>query len=120
MHKADEIRLRHMLEAAREAVRFARGRTRKDLSDDRMLALAVVKAIEILGEAATKVSPETREACRRLPWDDIVGMRHRLIHAYFDINLDIVWRTLQGDIPALIVAIENVLSSRRSDGETDV
>jgi uncharacterized protein with HEPN domain len=116
MRRDDEIRLRHMLEAAREAVKFIGGRPRKDLSDDRMLALAVVKAIEILGEAATKVSPETRKACPQLPWDDIVGMRHRLIHAYFDINLDIVWRTLREDLPGLIVAIENVLSQRGSGG----
>jgi len=116
MRKDDEIRLSHMLEAAREAVTFIGGRSRKDLSDDRMLALAVVKAIEMLGEAATKVSPETRKACPQLPWDDIVGMRHRLIHAYFDINLDIVWRTLQEDLPGLIVAIESALSQRRSGG----
>lgn len=106
MHKDDAIRLRHMLDAAHEAMGFVQGRTRADLQNDRMLVLSLVKDIEIIGEAAYQVSEITRNQLSGIPWDDIIGMRHRLVHAYFDINLDILWRTAQEDLPALIAALE--------------
>jgi uncharacterized protein with HEPN domain len=102
MLRNDAIRLRHMLDAAQEALAFARGRTRSDLNDSRMLVLSLVKAIEIIGEAAFRISPVTRAELRDIPWDAIIGMRHRLVHAYFDINLDILWRTVTDELPALI------------------
>ena len=108
MHEADVIRLRHMLDAAREAVEFVRGRTRTDLNDDRQLVLALVKDAEIIGEAANQVSRSTRDQTPGIPWDDIIGMRHRLVHAYFDINLDILWKTAQEDLPPLIAELERV------------
>ena len=95
-----------MLDAAQEAVSFARGRTREDLGTDRQLVLSVIMDIAILGEAATRISDAAREQSPEIPWDEIIGMRNRLIHAYFDINLDIVWRTLQEDLPGLISLIE--------------
>jgi uncharacterized protein with HEPN domain len=101
MRRQDEIRLRHMLDAVREAMSFARHRTRQDLDADRMLVLAVVKDIEIIGEAANSISQETRARLRHIPWRDIVGMRNRLIHAYFDVDLDVVWQTVTSDLPAL-------------------
>jgi uncharacterized protein with HEPN domain len=105
MRQDDAIRLRHMLDAAREVIAFARGRSRADLSSDRMLVLALVKDIEIIGEAAYQISEITRKSLPDIPWDDIIGMRHRLVHAYFDINLDILWQTVQQDIPGLIAAL---------------
>ena len=110
MLKNDEIRARHMLDAAREAVAFAAGRSRKDLEADRMLVLAIVKCVEMIGEAAARVSEKTRVDHPDIPWQDIVGMRNRLIHAYFDINLDIVWSTITSDLPALIAGLEKMLS----------
>jgi uncharacterized protein with HEPN domain len=86
MHKNDAIRLRHMLDAAREASGFVAGRGRADLDRDRMLALALLKELEILGEAAGKVSEETRVACGGIPWANIVGMRNRLILGYFSFS----------------------------------
>jgi uncharacterized protein with HEPN domain len=109
MLRDDAIRMRHMLDAAREAVAFARGRKRSDLDSDRMLVLSLVKDIEIIGEAAWQISPSTREQQPDIPWDDIIGMRHRLVHAYFDINLDILWRTVQDDLPALLQVLEPLL-----------
>ena len=91
MPKDDDIWLRHMLDAAHEAIEFAQGRTRVDLNGDRQLVLALVKDIEIIGEAAYRVSQTARNQLPDIPWDDIIGMRHRLVHAYFDINLDILW-----------------------------
>ncbi len=109
MQKDDRVRLLHMLDAAREAVRFARGRTRHDLDKDRLLEWGLVKALEIVGEAARQVSEETREQFPQIPWADIIGMRHRLVHAYFEINLDILWHTVQQDLPPLIAALESIL-----------
>jgi len=111
MRKDDVIRLRHMLDAAREALSFARGRTRSDLDWDRMLVLALVKDIEIIGEAAYKISPSSREQIPTLPWEDIIGMRHRLVHAYFDTDLDILWKTLQEDLPPIINILEQALGA---------
>lgn len=102
MHGHDQIRLRHVLEAAREAVSFARGRGRDDLETDRQLLLSLVKDIEIVGEAASRISGSTRRELDRIPWAWIVAMRNRLVHAYFSINLDIVWKTVREDLPALI------------------
>jgi uncharacterized protein with HEPN domain len=102
MQANDAIRLRHMLEAAEKAVEFSARKTRADLDDDQILVLALIKCVEIIGEAANKVSDECRKELTAIPWADIVGMRHRLIHGYFDINLDIVWRTVEQELPELI------------------
>jgi len=99
MREDDTIRLRHMLDAARQAVEFAQGRSRADLDRAPMLMLSLVKLIEIVGEAANQVSETTREQLSAIPWADIVGMRNRLVHAYFDINLEILWQTTQHDLP---------------------
>lgn len=106
MRNDDVIRLRHMADAAREAIGFAEDRTRADLDVDRKLVLALVKAIEIIGEAAYQVSQTARSELPGIPWEDIVGMRHRLVHAYFDINLDILWQTVQEDLPPLVAELE--------------
>jgi uncharacterized protein with HEPN domain len=111
MRKDDQIRLRHMLEAAREALSFAENRTRKDLDTDRKLELALVKAIEIIGEAAVQATQECRDASPQIPWDSIIGMRNRLIHAYFDVNRDILWNTVTDDLPPLIAELERILGS---------
>ena len=106
MLKDDTIRLRHMLDAAQEAIMFANGRSPSDLDHDRMLVLSLVKDIEIIGEAAYQVTETTRKQLQDIPWEDIIGMRHRLVHAYFEINLDILWRTVQDDLPTLIFALK--------------
>jgi uncharacterized protein with HEPN domain len=98
-----------MLVTAREAMSFAQGRTRADLGSDRMLVLSLVKAIEIVGEAVYQITETTRDALPAIPWADIIGMRHRLVHAYFDINLDVLWQTVQDDLPVLIAQIEPLL-----------
>ncbi len=102
MRAEDRIRLRRMLESAESAVRFVTGRQRADLESDDMLRLALSRAIEIIGEAAVNVSEATRAAIPRIPWRDIIGMRNRLIHAYFHVNVDILWKTATEDIPPLV------------------
>jgi uncharacterized protein with HEPN domain len=109
MNRNDEIRLRHMLEAGKEALSFSANKTRTDLDSDRMLVLSLVKSIEIIGEAASKASTECRRVFSDIPWQDIVGMRNRLIHAYFQINLDILWITIREDLPLLVRQLEGIL-----------
>ena len=80
MRQDDAIRLRHMLDATQEGISFARGKKREDLDHERMLVLSLVKDIEIIGEAATKVSEDCRQEHPEIPWKEIVTMRNRLIH----------------------------------------
>jgi uncharacterized protein with HEPN domain len=108
MHMDDPTRLRHMLEAAREAMDMARGQHRGDLDTDRKLCLSLVHLLEIVGEAATGVSPDFRARHSDLPWKKIMGMRNRLIHGYFDVNLDIVWQTVTEDLPDLVGKLEQL------------
>jgi uncharacterized protein with HEPN domain len=100
-----------MLDAAREATSLTAGKSRSDLDRERTLALALVKLIEILGEAASRVTERGRQAHPAIPWRDIVAMRNRLIHGYFDIDLDRVWDTVTDDLPPLVAALEAALSS---------
>ena len=98
----DSVRLLHMLEHAREAIQLFTGRTRKDLDVDRVLSLAVVRLLEIIGEAASGVTAESRGKFPSIPWAEIVGLRNRLIHGYDSVDLDIVWSIVQGDLPTLV------------------
>lgn len=110
MQVEDRIRLQHMLDAIRTACGFVAGRQRHDLDDDRMLLFAVVRALEIIGEAASRVSPHLREALPDVPWKAIVGMRNRMVHAYFDIDHEVVWQTVTRELPGLQAALEAALS----------
>jgi uncharacterized protein with HEPN domain len=105
----DRIRLMHMLEAANEALLFVEQASRASLENDRKLVLALVKDVEIIGEAASKVGIETKALASEIPWDEIIVMRHRLVHDYFDVDLDIVWSTVQRDLPDLVKQLENAL-----------
>ncbi len=110
MNKNDIIRLQHMIDAACEAVSFVEGKERSELDKNRMLVLSLVRCIEIVGEAASTISPECKTKFPYIPWRDIVAMRNRLIHAYFNVNLDIVWVTVQEELPLLITQLEQILS----------
>lgn len=112
MDDADRVRLHHMLDAVREALSFIEGKTRSDLDDCRMLVLSLVKEVEIIGEAGYRLSESARNEFPEIPWADVIGMRNRLVHAYFDINHDILWQTLVGDLPLLIPQIERALCPR--------
>ena len=109
MRGDDLVRLRHMLDAAREAMEFALKRTRADLDNDRQFVLSLVKETEIVGEAAYQISDVTRNELPEIPWADIIGMRHRLVHAYFNINLDVLWKTVQQDLPVLAALLERLM-----------
>jgi len=109
MQKDDAVRLRHMLDAAQEAAFFAQNKARSSLDTDRQLVLSLVKSIEIIGEAAANVTTKCREDFPQIPWRDIISMRNRLTHVYFDINLDILWKTVVEDLPPLIAELGKVV-----------
>lgn len=115
----DALRLRHMLDAARKAVELTRGRARADLDQDEVLALALVRLLEVIGEAARQVSRELRTACPDIPWKEIVGTRDRLIHGYFDVDMDIVWAIVSQDLPPLVATLEELVrnTSQACEGE---
>lgn len=102
----DLARLRHMLEHAREAVSMVAGKERADLQTERMLELALVRLIEIIGEAAARVSLEGQLECSSIPWRQVVGMRNRLVHGYDKVDLDVLWDTVEDDLPPLIAELE--------------
>jgi uncharacterized protein with HEPN domain len=98
-----------MLDAAVDAANLAAGRDRSDLDVDRGLTLALVKCVEIVGEAAQHVSFEAREQAEAIPWPSVINMRHRRVHAYYDINLDILWQTVVQELPSLIASLRELL-----------
>lgn len=106
----DEDRIRHMLEAALKAVEFSKGRSRSDLDADEKLTLSLVHLLEILGEAAGKVSQEFRQRHPEIPWGRVSGIRNRLIHGYFDVDLDIVWETATARLPELIAQLKKLVA----------
>ena len=109
MHVDNQTRLRHMLDAAREAMDMASGQQRADLDTDRKLCLSLVHLLEIIGEAATGISPDFHLKHPDVPWKKMTGMRNRLIHAYFDVNLDVVWQTVTEDLPGLATQLERIV-----------
>ncbi len=109
MKPDDRIRLRHIADALSAAIRFTEGRSREDLDKDEVLAFALLHVIQIVGEAASKVSAEFRG--QQIPWVLITGMRHRLVHAYFDINHDILWTTATESVPELLSQVDRLLAS---------
>jgi uncharacterized protein with HEPN domain len=113
MLKPDIVRLQHMVDAANEALSFVAEKSKTELRTDRALVLALVKSIEIVGEAASKVSRELRSRSPEIPWVDIVAMRNRLIHSYFDVNIDIVWQTVTEEPSPLVTQLEKLLASSK-------
>ena len=109
LSEKDALRLRHMLDYSREAVELVRGRSRPDLDRDRLLELALVRLIEVVGEAASRVSPQAQAQYPQVPWALIAGMRNRLVHGYDTIDHDVLWRTLTDDLPALIGELEAIV-----------
>jgi uncharacterized protein with HEPN domain len=100
-----------MLDAAQHALSFVERKSRVDLDRDNMLTLALVRAITVIGEAASRISRDTQQRFSDIPWQQIVGMRNRLIHGYDDINLDILWETTTIALPPLIRTLGTIIGS---------
>ena len=114
---SDDVYIEHMLAHAREALDILGKRTREDLAGSRVLQLALLHLVEIVGEAASKVSPATRSKLNALPWRGMVGMRNRIIHGYDTVNIAVLWDTLEHDLPELVAKLEACIVE--GDGEED-
>ena len=106
MAKDDAVYYAHMVEAARKAMRLMAGKTREEFERDEVLQLAIVHLLQIVGEAARLVSPRGRATVSQLPWKLITGMRHKLVHDYLHVDLDIVWDTVQRSLKPLVAELE--------------
>jgi len=105
----DRIRLLHIRDHAREAVAIASLRARQDLDSDRLLNLALVRLLEIVGEAAARITEPTKKIVPTIPWSSIVGLRNRLIHGYDDVDFDVLWVIVREDLPLLVRELDAIL-----------
>jgi uncharacterized protein with HEPN domain len=118
MNERDELRLRHMRDAALAARQFVAGLSEADLEQDLMRSYAVQHALQIIGEAASQVTPETRLQFPQIDWKNIIGMRQWLVHVYDRVKIEAVWSTVSNDLPILIDQLDNILGplDSRSSG----
>jgi uncharacterized protein with HEPN domain len=110
MPPRDALYLRHMLDALQRIGQYAAGTTRHAFGSDRLLQDGIVRQLTVLGEAAGKVSPAFAQAHTEIPWPDVTGIRHKLVHDYFVVDIDVVWVTATQDAPALLPLIAAALA----------
>ena len=111
MIEADRWRFAHIADALGTAMTSIRGHERAELETNQMLVYALVRALEIVGEAASKISAAGRAEFSDLPWTDMISMRNRLVHAYFDVDIDTLWDTVADDVPPLAERVKEILQS---------
>ena len=107
----DRVRFLHMRDAARDALKYVEGKTRTDLDTDSMLLRALVQCLQSIGEAAARTSEAARARAPGIPWPKIVGMRHILVHVYYDIDADTVWKVTNQNLQPLIADLEAALAN---------
>jgi uncharacterized protein with HEPN domain len=105
----DFTRLQHILDAAKKARHYTKGKKRTDLDNDDLLCLAILRLLETIGEATGGVSEDLRSKHPEIPWQQMIGMRNRLIHAYFEVNKDLVWKTVIAELPSLIKQVHRLI-----------
>lgn len=109
MQKDDLVYVGHMLDKAREAMNLVKGKDRKDYDSETSLRYALAHLLQIIGEAARRISPEFCKAHPEIPWKAIVGMRHKVVHDYMSVDEDVVWDTVQQELPPLIKSLEKIV-----------
>lgn len=107
----DKGRIEHMISAIGNVEEFTKGITLDEFVNSKILFYAVVKNIEIVGEAAYMLTKEFKQSCQSIPWQVIEKMRHVLVHGYYSISPEIVWSTVQEDLPSLKKQLINLLNS---------
>jgi len=106
---SDRVRYQHILDAAAHAKAFVEGRARSDLDTDPKLTRAVLQALQEIGEAASRISDKARARAPDVPWEQIVGMRHRLVHVFWGVNLNHVWEVVERDLEPLVAQLTRAL-----------
>ncbi len=109
--REDWVRLRHMLDSAQEAANLVHSKRQEDLARDRVLTPVLLRLLEILGEAASRVTPEFKGRYLFIPWRQLVGLRNRLIYGYDSVDNAILRNILTTDLPPLVVQLESALRS---------
>ena len=109
MRRDDSIYILHAIEAAEKAILFIEKEERTSLDKDEKLSLALIRLLEVIGEAVTSISESTKNKYPEIPWRKMVAMRNRLIHGYFDVNYDIVWDTIKNDLPDVILLLKDIV-----------
>lgn len=107
----DEVYLGHMLDMAQKALSLSKNKQRVDYDGDETLRFALAHLLQIIGEAASHVSKECCDSQPQIPWKAVIGMRHKVVHDYMNVNEDVVWGTVTKDLPPLIEALKRIVSS---------
>jgi len=102
MPQGDLLYLGHMLDVSIQAVEKIRGKNWEDFDEDENLRLALAHLVQMIGEAARRVSPQSQQTYSQIPWSDVIGMRHKIVHDYLDVDFDVVWEVVTRDLPELI------------------
>lgn len=110
LDQKDSLRLHHIIEAVEHVLDFTKEVSEEDFGTDYEKQSAVIRQFEIIGEAASKLTPKFTEQHKDIGWSRVVGMRHKMIHGYFDVDVSIVWTTVTDDIPSLKTAVERILT----------
>lgn len=109
MHKDDLVYIGHVVDLADQARDLLRGKTHSDFESDLALRLAITHLLQTIGEAARRLSDGLRTAHPKVPWPQIVGMRHKIVHDYMDIDFDVVWDTATNELPPLAEMLRSLL-----------
>ncbi len=120
MNERDELRLLHMRDAARNALKFAEGHTEQDIGTDLYFTYAVSYALQIIGEAAAKITKETRTLHPQIAWDQIIGMRQWIVHGYDAVKLEVIWSTITNDLAPLIEKLDTILRTTPPEEPGDI
>jgi uncharacterized protein with HEPN domain len=102
--------LRDMLENAEKALEFVHGMKYEEFFEDEKSSYAVVRALEIIGEAARQIPDDVRDANPEIQWREVAGMRNKLMHEYFGVNMKVVWQTIEEDLPAIIPILRKMVN----------
>ncbi|MDJ1180629.1 DUF86 domain-containing protein [Roseofilum sp. BLCC_M91] len=115
-HKDNFVYLGHMIDTANKALSFVSGVSREEFDRNEQLRLALTHLLQVIGEAARRVSPDFREAYPEIPWKAIVGMRSKVVHDYLNVDEDVVWDTVTNDLISLVICLENILREIEENG----
>jgi uncharacterized protein with HEPN domain len=110
MKRDDRVYLNHMLDAITQVETYLNSATKQQFIEENMLHDAVIRQLEIVGEASRNISEEIQEKYSLVPWGQIIAMRNRIVHAYFDVNLEIAWDIYTHDLPELKLQIQKILN----------
>ena len=107
----DQVRLQHIIDSTREALAYVEDTDHSAFEKNRLLQHGLVPCIEVIGEASARLSKSLHDANPQIPWAAMIGMRNRIVHAYFDIDIDLVWKTATEDLPVLLAQVETIVQN---------